>query len=81
MKVLPRVAKGERSFCVDDIPEHKRVYAMRDEKFLAEQAREHGAAIGAFAERVLEGPAPWTRMRRVSALLSLVRRFGAEREH
>jgi hypothetical protein len=52
---------------------------MRDEKFLAEQAREHGSAIGSFADLVLEGPAPWTRMRRVSALLSLVRRFGADR--
>ena len=79
MKVLPRVARGERSFSVDDIPEHKRVYAMRDEAFLAEQARELGVAIGDFADRVLEGPAPWTRMRRVSALLSLVRRYGAAR--
>jgi transposase len=79
VKVLPRAAVGGRSFSPDDIPEHKRAYALRDEKFLAAQAREHGDTIGDFADRVLEGPAPWTRMRRVSALLSLVRRFGAAR--
>ncbi len=79
VKVLPRAPVGGRSFDENDIPEHKRAYALRDEKFLAAQARDHGASIGDFAARVLEGPAPWTRMRRVSALLSLVRRFGAAR--
>jgi hypothetical protein len=79
VKVLPRAPVGGRSFDAADIPEHKRAYALRDEQFLAAQAREHGAAIGDFADRLLEGPAPWTRMRRVSALLSLVRHFGATR--
>lgn len=79
VKVLPRAERGGRSFDVEDIPEHKRAYALRDDRFLAEQAREHGAAIGDFADRLLEGPAPWTRMRRVSALLGLVRRFGKTR--
>lgn len=79
VKVLPRAAVGGRSFDAADIPEHKRAFALRDEQFLAAQAREHGAAIGDFADRVLEGPAPWMRMRRVAALLSLVRRFGAAR--
>lgn len=79
VKVLPRVSRGERSFDKEDYPEHKRAYAMRDERFLAEQARNHSEAIGDFADHLLEGPAPWTRMRRVSALLSLVRRFGKGR--
>jgi hypothetical protein len=79
IKVLPRAPRGGRSFDKEDIPEHKRAYALRDEAFLAEQARGHAEAIGDFADRLLEGPAPWTRMRRVSALLSLVRRFGKDR--
>ena len=79
VKVLPRVEKGGRSFDPEDIPEHKRAYAMRDESFLAEQARSHSDTIGDFADRLLEGPAPWTRMRRVSALLGLVRRYGRQR--
>jgi hypothetical protein len=33
--------------------------------------------IGAFAARLLEDPLPWTRMRRVYALLGLVRKYGA----
>ena len=79
VKVLPRVGRGQRSFDKEDLPEHKRAYALRDERFLAEQARSHGEAIGDFADCLLEGPAPWTRMRRVSALLGLVRRFGKDR--
>ena len=62
-----------------DIAEHKRPMALRDERFLAEQALSHGEHVGAFANLLLQGRAPWTRMRRVLALLGLVRRFGAER--
>jgi hypothetical protein len=35
--------------------------------------------IGEFADRLLEGRAPWTRMRHVASLLGFVRRFGANR--
>lgn len=79
VKVLPRAAPGGRSFDESDIPEHKRAYALRDEHFLAEQAREHDEVIGEFADRLLDGRAPWLRMRRVAALLGFVRRFGVER--
>ncbi len=79
VKVLPRAVPGGRSFDEHDIPEHKRAYALRDEGFLAKQARGHDEMIGDFADRLLEGRAPWTRMRRVAALLGLVRRFGVDR--
>ena len=52
---------------------------MRDIGFLERQAIQHGAAIGCFAHHVLEGPLPWTRMRRVYALLAFVRRYGESR--
>ena len=82
VKVLARAPRGGRQFDQEDLPEHKRAYALRDERFLAEQARSHGEAIGDFADHLLAGRAMWTRMRRVSALLSLVRRFGKDRvEH
>ena len=35
--------------------------------------------IGRFAAALLDSPLPWTRMRRVYALLSLVRRYGPTR--
>jgi transposase len=79
VKVLPRVGRGERSFDEADIPEHKRAYALRDDGFLADQARQHSDVIGDFADRIRVGPKTWTRMRRVSALLGLVRRYGVPR--
>jgi hypothetical protein len=51
---------------------------MRDVRWLKEQAREHGDAVGLYAERLLDSPLPWTRMRAVRALLGLCRRYGDE---
>lgn len=79
VKVHPRKAAGERSTDPLDLPEHKRVYATRDTAFLQEQARGHGEAIGRLAETLLAGALPWTRMRRVYALLRLVKQYGAAR--
>jgi transposase len=79
VKVHPRKAPGERSTDPLDLPEHKRVYAARDTAFLQEQARSHGEAIGRLAHVLLAGALPWTRMRRVYALLRLVKQYGAPR--
>lgn len=62
-----------------DFPAHKTAYALRDVAFLKRQAAEHGEAIGRFADALLDVPLPWTRMRRVYALLGMVRRYGVER--
>lgn len=79
VKVHPRKAPGERSTDPLDLPEHKRVYAARDTAFLQEQARSHGEAIGRMAQVLLAGALPWTRMRRVYAMLRLVKKYGAAR--
>ena len=79
VKTHPRQPPGARSVDPDDFPPEKTAYAMRDVAFLQRQARSHGEAIGAFAAALLTGPLPWTRMRRVYALLGLVRRYGAAR--
>lgn len=79
VKALPRAALGSRSFDEDDYPPHKRAYAMRDEQFFVREAHTHGAAVGAFAEAIAVDKAPWLRLRRLSKLLGLVRRFGQER--
>ena len=47
--------------------------------FLKRRAAQHGEAVGRFADALLEGPLPWTRMRRVYALLGLCRRYGSAR--
>ncbi len=77
VKAHPRQPRGGRSTDPADFPAAQRVYALRDVTYLREQAHGHGAMIGAFAERVLDDPLPWTRMRRVYALLGLVRKYGA----
>ena len=79
VKAHPRQPKGGRSIDRNDFPAHKQAYAMRDVEFLQRQASEHGEVIGLMAAALLEGPLPWTRMRQVYALLSLVKRYGAER--
>jgi hypothetical protein len=79
VKVLKRVERGGHSFDEDDIPEHKRPHVLRDHQRLVDQARELGEAIGAFAAGIVVEKAPWLRMRRLSALLNLARRYGNER--
>jgi hypothetical protein len=79
VKTHPRKPPGDRSTDPNDFPAEKSAYAMRDICFLERQASQHGAAIGRLAHHVLEGPLPWTRMRRVYALLGLVRRYGETR--
>jgi transposase len=79
VKTCARLPPGGRELDPTLLPEHKRAYAMRDVGFLERQARSHGEAVGRFAQLVLEGPLPWTRMRRVYALLGLCRRYGDAR--
>ena len=79
VKTHARQPPGGRSIDAADFPAEKRAYAMRDVAFLASQAKEHGEHVGRFAKALLDGPLPWTRMRRVYALLSLAKRYGDAR--
>jgi hypothetical protein len=49
---------------------------MRDLDRLIAAARHHGDDVGIYAERLLDDPLPWTRMRAVYRLLGLARRYG-----
>ena len=79
IKTHPRQRPGGRSTDRDDLPPEKAAYAMRDLDQLRATALTHGRSVGAVAAAVLEGPLPWTRMRRVYRLLGLVRRYGSQR--
>jgi transposase len=76
VKVHPRMPAGKRSTDPADLPEHKTAYAMRDLDRLVADARRHGEQVGRYAERLLDDPLPWTRMRAVYRLLGLARRYG-----
>jgi len=75
VKVHPRQPPGGRATDPADFPAHKTAYALRDVTALAHAAAAHGPAIGAYAQALLAVPLPWTRMRRVYALLGLVQRY------
>ncbi len=79
IKVHPRQPAGGRSTDRADLPEHKAGYALRDLAALIASCAAHGPNIGTYAERILDDPLPWTRMRTVYRLQGLVRRYGAER--
>jgi len=76
VKTHPRQRPGGRSTDRIDLPEHKAGYAMRDLTQLIATCAGHGQSIGIYAERLLDDPLPWTRMRSVYRLLGLVRRYG-----
>ena len=79
VKTHARAAVGGRSTDASDFPPERTWYALRDVHALERQARSYGDAVGRFAAALLDDPLPWTRMRRVYALLGLVRRYGAAR--
>lgn len=79
VKTHPRQPPGGRSTDATDFPPEQAAYALRDVAFLERQAHQHGPSVGRFAHGLLEGPLPWTRMRRVYALLGLCRRYGSAR--
>jgi len=79
VKTHPRQPRGGKSTDPADFPQEKAAYAMRDVEFLKRQAEGHGEAVGRYARALLDSPLPWTRMRRVYALLGLTRKYGDER--
>jgi transposase len=78
VKTHPRQPPGGRSTDAEDLPEHKAGYALRDLTRLIGTCAGHGPNIGICAERLLDDPLPWTRMRAVYRLLGLVRRYGPD---
>jgi transposase len=79
VKIHPRQAPGGRSTDPSDLPKGTEVYALRDLERLKNMAADHGPAVGAYAEVLLEHPLPWTKMRQVYALLGLVKKWGPAR--
>jgi hypothetical protein len=79
IKVHPRIPAGGRRTDPEDLPTTKTAYAMRDIDHLRRMAAAEGDAIGAYADALLAGPLPWTKMRQVYALLGLVKKWGPER--
>lgn len=78
VKTHPRQPPGGRSTDPADLPAEKTGYALRDLSRLVAVCASHGTNVGIYAERLLDDPLPWTRMRSVYRLLGLVRRYGPD---
>ena len=76
IKMHERQPPGGRSTDPADYPKEKTVYALRDVNSLLKKAKDKGHHIGIYAERLLAGPLPWSRMRQAYALLSLCEKYG-----
>ena len=80
VKTHPRGEPGSRSTDPRDFKDEARfATSQRDAAYFVARAREHGEAVGSYAEALLDSPLPWTRMRHAHALLRLARRYGSER--
>ncbi|MBK9561412.1 MAG: IS21 family transposase [Candidatus Microthrix sp.] len=79
VKVHPRQKPGARVTDPADLPSELTDYAMRNIDDQIRRAYAHGQHVGVFAEVILDGPLPWTRMRHVYKLLRTCDRYGADR--
>lgn len=79
IKAHPRVAPGKRSTDPTDYPVGKAPYATRRVDELIESAGRSGQHVRIYAERLMTGPLPWSRMRQVYGLLRLCKKYGPAR--
>lgn len=79
VKAHSRVEPGKRSTDTADYPVGTAPYARRSMDSIITKAREQGEHVGIYAERLLAGPLPWTRMRQAYGLLRLCERYDAAR--
>lgn len=79
VKVHPRKPKGGRSTDYDDYPPERTAYAMRAPDRVVRQAMQLGPNVGHFAEQLLAGTFPWSKLRQGQKLLRLADRYTPER--
>lgn len=75
IRTAPKQPPGGRYTHPDDFPPERLAYAKRDTAYLVRRAKEHGPAVGQMAEKMLDCPLPWTRMRHVYRLNRLGEKF------
>jgi hypothetical protein len=75
----PRVAPGKRSTDLSHYPIGKAAYASRSIDSMIARSRDLGEHVGIYAERLLAGPLPWTKMRQAYGLIRLCERYGRDR--
>ena len=79
IKTHPAVPQGKRSTDFNDYPKEKTPYAMRSCTYYVDKAEEIGPSARHFAELLLSGTFPWTKLRQAQKLTRLPDRYGKER--
>lgn len=75
VKVHPRQPRGRRSTDPEDYPPEKTAYTLRSPNYMRRQMADLGDDVGAFGERLLGGPTPWSRLRQAQKVLRLGERY------
>jgi len=75
VKVHPRKPRGGRSTDPEDYPPELTAYTLRSPNYLRQQSAELGEAIGTFADKLLSGPTPWSKMRQAYKLLRMGEKY------
>lgn len=79
VKTHERMREGGRSTDYNDYPAELAPYAMRDPEAVIREARRVGEHVGRFAEQLLAGPFPWSKLRQAQKLLRLANKYGRAR--
>jgi len=75
VKVHPRQPRGGRSTDPEDYPPEKTAYTLRSPNYMRRQMAELGEDVGAFGDRLLGGPTPWSRLRQAQKVVRLGERY------
>jgi transposase len=78
-KVHPRQSRGGRSTDPDDYPAELTAYTLRSPNHMRCQLAALGEDVGAFGDRLLGGPTPWSKLRQAQKLLRLAERYSPTR--
>src|SRR3972149_6740998 len=79
VKVHPRKPRGGRSTDPDGYPSELTPYSFRSPNHYRRRSAELGEAVGSFADRLLGGPTPWSKIRQAQKLLHLGERYTPSR--
>ena len=75
VKVHPRQPRGGRATDTADYPAELSAYTLRAPDGIKRSAAEQGPAVAEFADRLFDGPLPWSRIRQGHKLLRLGQRY------
>ena len=79
VKVHLRQPRGGRSTDPEDYPPELTAYTLRSPNYLRQQSAKLGEAIGTFADKLLSGPTPWSKMRQAHKLMHLGEKYTPSR--